>query len=96
MAAAPRPLRRLRRALALLATLTAVLIAAACRFETVGRAIAAIGAAGCLVAWLTLLELEGRAAERFETRSHRRGTAGRHGRSPSRGRTSKPGRRRAA
>ncbi|HEY4560999.1 MAG TPA: hypothetical protein VIG54_09705 [Lysobacter sp.] len=69
------PLHRLRRLLGLVAALTAVLIAAVCRLETMGRAIAAIGVAACLVAWLALLEAEARAAERLEARSHRRGAA---------------------
>ncbi|WP_407909783.1 hypothetical protein [Lysobacter claricitrinus] len=96
MTATPRPLRRLRRGLALLAVLTAMLIAAACRFEAAGRAVAAVAAVGCLAAWLALLEFEGRAAERLEARSHRRGIAHRHGRSSSRARPANGPRRRIA
>lgn len=90
------PLHRLRRLLALVAVLTAILIAAVCRLEAVGRAIAAIGVAACLVAWLTLLEAEARAAERLEARSHRRGAARVLPRSSSRSSSAARKRRRAA
>ena len=73
--ATPRPLRRLRRALALLATVTALLIAAACRLETVGRAAAAIGALACLAVWVVVLELDGRASDRLDGRGPRRAAA---------------------
>ena len=72
MAAAPRPLRRLRRALVLVGILTVLLITAACRLEAVGRVVAALGAVACLAAWSVLLEAEGRACDRLEARAHRR------------------------
>jgi hypothetical protein len=72
MPATPRPLRRLRRALVLVGIVTVLLIAAACRLEAVGRLVAALAALACLVAWSVLLDAEGRACERLETRSHRR------------------------
>jgi len=68
----PRPLRRLRRSLLTVGLLTAVLIAAACRLEAVGRVAASIAAIGCLALWCALLDAEGRACERLEARSHRR------------------------
>lgn len=61
-----RQLRRIRALLALLAGATAVLIAAACRFESTARALAALATVGCLVAWAAMLEVEGRIAERLE------------------------------
>lgn len=67
-----RRLRRLRRWLALLALATAFLIAAACRFEAAARAVAALGAVACLVAWVIVLDLEGRLAERVEQRGSKR------------------------
>ena len=67
-----RRLRRLRTLLALLAAATALLIAAACRFESTARAVAAIAALGCLVAWVFILEAEGRLADRLERRGPRR------------------------
>ena len=70
--AMPRPIHRLRRLLALVAVLTAVSIAAVCRLEAAGRALAAVAAVTCLGAWLALLEAEARAAERLEARGHRR------------------------
>ncbi|WP_133499598.1 hypothetical protein [Cognatilysobacter terrigena] len=81
MTATPRPLRRLRCALALLAVLTAMLIAGACRAEALARTVAALAAVGCLVAWLVLLDVEGRTAARLEARAHRRAAHRRHGRS---------------
>lgn len=67
-----RRLRRLRGVLGLLATATALLVVAASRLESTGRALAAIGALGCLVAWLVVLDLEGRVADSVERRSLRR------------------------
>lgn len=67
-----RRLRRLRRWLALLAMATAFLIAAACRFEAVARAVAALGAVACLVAWVIVLDVEGRLADRVEQRGSKR------------------------
>ncbi|HEY4581601.1 MAG TPA: hypothetical protein VIG88_01860 [Lysobacter sp.] len=66
------PLHRLRRLLALVAALTAALIAAACHFQSLRRALAVLAAGACIVAWLALLEAEARAAERLETRARRR------------------------
>ncbi|WP_462114313.1 hypothetical protein [Lysobacter xanthus] len=71
----PRPLRRLRRLLALLGFVTAALIAAACRLHAGGRAMAAVAAAICLIGWLALLDVEGRAAERLERHARRRAAA---------------------
>ena len=68
----PRPLRRLRRALVLVGALAAVLMLVATRLEALARTLAAVAAFACLVAWLVLLESEGRAAERLETRARRR------------------------
>lgn len=67
-----RPLRRLRRALVLVGALTAVLVLVASRLETMARAVTAIAAFACLIGWLALLEVEGRAAERLETQARRR------------------------
>lgn len=72
-----RRLRRLRRCLALLAAMTAILIAAACRLEALGRATAALAAVACLVAWVFVLEAEGRLAERVEQRATKRRLTGR-------------------
>lgn len=77
-----RRLRRLRRALAFLAAVTALLVAVACRLESTGRAVAAIAALGCLIAWLVVLETEGRVADRLERRGQRRRTLPRHAACP--------------
>jgi hypothetical protein len=78
-ASAPRPLRRLRRALVLVGILTALVITAACRLEALGRVVAALAALACLAVWSMLLEAEGRACDRLETRAHRRISARRAG-----------------
>lgn len=70
-----RRLRRLRAALGLVAALTALLIAAACRLESIGRGAAAVGVLACLATWVVLLDLEGRLAERIERREPRRSPA---------------------
>ncbi|TCZ88086.1 hypothetical protein [Lysobacter sp. N42] len=73
-----RRLRRLRGLLALLAVATALFVAAATRLESGARGIAAVGALGCVIAWLVVLEAEGRIAERLERRGlRRRGARGR-------------------
>lgn len=67
-----RRLRRIRGVLGFLATATVVFVAAASRLDSTGRALAAIGALGCLVAWLVVLDMEGRLADSVERRSLRR------------------------
>jgi hypothetical protein len=67
-----RKLRHLRALLALLATGTAFSIVMAARFESTVRAVAAVAALACVVAWLLVLEAEGRMAERLERRGTRR------------------------
>jgi hypothetical protein len=89
----PRPIRRLRRALVMVGTLTTVMIAAACRLEAGGRAAAALAAVACLALWCVLLEAEGRACDRLEARAHRRASARPAARSA---RTRPAGRRRRA
>ena len=78
MSTTPRPLRRLRRVLTLLAGFTVLSIAAAFRLEAAGRAIAAVAALAGLVAWLAVLEQEGRTADRLESRSAPKAAARRH------------------
>ena len=68
----PRPIRRLRRALVIVAALTGLLIAAACRLDAAPRVAASIGAVAGLALWCMLLEAEGRACDRLEARGHRR------------------------
>lgn len=75
--ASARRLRRLRGLLGVLAAATALCVMAAARLESTGRALAAIGALGCVVAWLVLLEVEGRLAESVERRGLRRGAGSR-------------------
>lgn len=72
-----RRLRRLRGVLGALAAAAALCVMAATRLESTGRALAAIGALGCVVAWLVLLEVEGRLADSVERRGLRRGAASR-------------------
>lgn len=67
-----RRLRRLRSILALLGIATALLVAAACRLEATARIAAVAGVAVCLVAWVFVLDAEGRLAERVESRLPRR------------------------
>lgn len=70
--ASQRRLRRLRGLLALLAAAATLCIAAASRLDSTARGIAAVGALACVVAWLVVLEAEGRIAERLERRGGRR------------------------
>lgn len=72
-----RRLRRLRGVLVLLAAATALLAAAAFRLESTARGVAAVGALACLVAWLVVLEAEGRMADGLERRGARRRLIGR-------------------
>ncbi len=72
-----RRLRRLRGVLGALAAAAALCVMAATRMESTGRALAAIGAVGCVIAWLVLLDIEGRLADSVERRGLRRGAASR-------------------
>lgn len=96
MSTTPRPLRRLRRALAMLGALTVLLVAAAVRLESAGRAVAAVAAFACLVAWMVLLEREGRTADRLDAHAHRRTALQRPTRAASRPRPAGRRDRRAA
>ncbi|MFZ5657123.1 MAG: hypothetical protein ACOY37_08740 [Pseudomonadota bacterium] len=89
-----RRLRRLRGLLALLAVATALFVTAATRLESTARGIAAVGALGCVIAWLAVLEAEGRIAERLERRGLRRRSS--RGRLPQRPASRRDPARRAA
>lgn len=67
-----RRLRRLRGLLVFLAASTALLVAAAARLDSVARGAAAVAALACVIAWLVVLEAEGRVADRLEHRVPRR------------------------
>lgn len=77
--ASNRRLRRLRGLLGLLAAATALCVVLASKLESTGRAVAAIGALAGLVAWLVVLDIEGRMADRLERRPVRRRLAARRG-----------------
>lgn len=64
--------------LAGVAATTALLIVAACRLEAMARIAAVGGVLLCLVAWVVLLEFEGRAAAQLEDRLRRRPAARRN------------------
>lgn len=92
-----RLLRRIRRALAAVAGLTLILIVAACRLGATSRLLAAAGVVACLVAWVLLLDVEGRLADRLERRGNRRVAPGPRGRArPSMRSLDRPRRRCAA
>lgn len=67
-----RRLKRLRALLALLGSGAALCVAAALRFDSTARGIAAVGALACVIAWLVVLEAEGRMADNLERRHPRR------------------------